>query len=153
MIFLAPLALQGLLTLPLVWWLVRATPPRPRQQVFPPVKLLASLKPRQTEAARSPLWLLLLRLLAVTLLVLGLARPVLPGHNAAQQGSGPVLLVIDNGMFSAADWNERLSAAQNLLDDAERAKRPVLLLTTAPEAETAVAENLAPYPLRKYGSI
>lgn len=147
MIFLAPLALLGLLTLPLVWWLVRATPPRPRQQAFPPVKLLASLKPRQTEAARSPLWLLLLRLLAVTLLVFGLARPVLPGHNAAQQGSGPVLLVIDNGMFSAADWNERLAAAQNLLDDAERAKRPVLLLTTAPEAETSAAENLAPLPV------
>lgn len=147
MIFLAPLALLGLLTLPLVWWLVRAIPPRPRQQVFPPVKLLASLKPRQTEAARSPLWLLLLRLLAVTLLVLGLARPVLPGHNAAQQGSGPVLLIIDNGMFSAADWNERLAAAQNFLDDAERAKRPVLLLTTAPEAETSVAESLAPLPV------
>lgn len=145
MIFLAPLALLGLLTLPLVWWLVRATPQRPRQQVFPPVKLLANLKPRQTEAARSPLWLLLLRLLAVILLVLGLARPVLPGHNAAQQGSGPVLLVIDNGMFSAADWNERLATAQNLLDDAERAKRPVLLLTTAPE--TSVAENPIPLPV------
>ncbi len=145
MIFLAPLALLGLLTLPLVWWLVRATPPRPRQQVFPPVKLLANLKPRQTEAARSPLWLLLLRLLAVTLLVLGLARPVLSGHNAAQQGSGPVLIVIDNGMFSAADWNERLATAQNLLDDAERAKRPVLLLTTAPE--TSVAENPIPLPV------
>ncbi|KDE21107.1 hypothetical protein AZ09_03115 [Acetobacter aceti 1023] len=146
MIFLAPFALLGLLTLPLVWWLVRATPPRPRQQVFPPVKLLATLKPRQTETARSPLWLLLLRLAAVTLLVVGLARPVLPGHNVAQQGAGPVLLVIDNGMFSAADWNARLTAAQNLLDDAERAKRPVLLLSTAPEAETSVTENRVPLP-------
>ncbi len=42
--FAAPLALIGLATLPLVYWLLRVTPPRPREIVFPPTKILRELK-------------------------------------------------------------------------------------------------------------
>lgn len=135
MIFLAPLALFGLLSLPVVWWLLRATPPAPRAQVFPPVALLRALHPRQTDAVRSPLLLLLVRLAAITCLTFGLAQPVLPGERLPSTGHGPLLLVLDDGLFSAPDWNRRLATAQGLVDDADHAGRNILFLRTAPSAD------------------
>ena len=38
--FLAPLVLLGLLTLPIVWWILRISPPTPRDQIFPPLRIL-----------------------------------------------------------------------------------------------------------------
>ncbi|MCP1227121.1 DUF4159 domain-containing protein [Acetobacter fabarum] len=145
MIFQFPALLFALLCLPLVWWLLRATPPRARQQVFPPIAFLARLRPKETEAARSPPWVLLLRLLAVGLLITGFARPFIPGSRNSTQTPGPVLLVVDDGMFSAADWTDRLTTAQTIVDDAERTKSSLLLLTTAPQAE-ASAIPPAPQP-------
>ena len=37
--FGAPLILAGLLALPLIWFLLRLTPPRPRDEVFPPTAI------------------------------------------------------------------------------------------------------------------
>jgi len=64
--FSAPLALLGLLALPAIWWLLRATPPRPREEVFPPTRLLLDIARHEETPARSPWWLTALRLLLVT---------------------------------------------------------------------------------------
>lgn len=146
MIFQFPALLLALLCLPLVWWLLRATPPRPRQQVFPPVTFLSKLHPKQTEAARSPLWLLLLRLLAVALLVVGFARPFIPGSREQLQARGPVLLVLDDGMFSAADWAERMATLQAIVDDADHTKSDLLVLGTAPQADESATTPPLPQP-------
>ena len=145
MIFQSPTLLYTLLCLPLVWWLLRATPPRARQQAFPPIALLSRLRPKETEAARSPPWLLLLRLLAAGLLVVGFARPFVPGSRNMVQTHGPVLLVLDDGMLSAADWTDRLGTAQTIVDDAERTKSSLLVIGTAPQAEEPTTP-LAPQP-------
>ncbi|MCP1241070.1 DUF4159 domain-containing protein [Acetobacter lambici] len=145
MIFQSPTLLFALLSLPLVWWLLRATPPRARQQVFPPIAFLSKLRPKETEAARSPLWLLLLRLVAIGLLVVGFARPFIPGTRDVVQTHGPVLLVLDDGMLSAADWTDRLTTAQTIVDDAERTQSSMLVLGTAPQAEDA-SPVLTPQP-------
>ena len=44
MIFAAPWVLSRLLALPLLWWLLRVTPPAPRSQSFPAIRLLAGLQ-------------------------------------------------------------------------------------------------------------
>src|SRR5690606_22540165 len=44
----------------------------------------------------------------------------------------PVFLVVDDGWAAARHWTERQEAANEILDQAERAGRPVALLTTAP---------------------
>ena len=36
-----PAILFGLVALPVIWWLLRLTPPRPQTEVFPPLKILA----------------------------------------------------------------------------------------------------------------
>ncbi|HEY8613883.1 MAG TPA: DUF4159 domain-containing protein, partial [Roseomonas sp.] len=83
--------------------------------------------------ARTPWWLLLLRLVAAALIVLGLARPI---WNAAQgePEDAPLLVVVDDGWASAPDWPDRMAAAGAALDAASRAGRRVALLATAPSA-------------------
>ena len=110
MILLAPILLLGLLALPAIWWLVRATPPSPQERSFPSLIILKRLTARQEDAARSPLWLLLLRVAAVALLIIGLARPVLIARDP-ETSNLPLVLVLDDGWAAMPHWNERISAA------------------------------------------
>src|SRR5262249_42607664 len=115
MIFAAPWVLLALPALPLLWWLLRVTPPAPRSEPFPAIRLLMGLHAREETPARTPWWLLLLRIVAATLVILALARPVLdPGSSLA--GTGPVLLVVDDGWAAAGDWAVRMRAANAELD-------------------------------------
>jgi hypothetical protein len=132
MIFEAPALLLALVLLPLLWWLLRATPPAPRAQRFPAIRLLAALRPEEETPARTPWWLLALRMAACALIILGLARPVLNAGHVTLAGGGPALLVIDDGFSAGPDFARRLDAAGAVLDRLERAHRKVSLLTTAP---------------------
>ncbi len=129
--FVLPWLLLALPLLPAIWWLLRVTPPAPRRQVFPAIRLLRDLPMPEQTPSRTPWWLLLLRLAAAALIVLGLARPVW-GPGAAQSGEGPLLLVVDDGWAAAPDWPARAAAAQAALDTAAREGRRTALLTTAP---------------------
>src|ERR1700744_4606462 len=145
MIFAAPWVLLALPALPLLWWLLRVTPPAPRSQLFPAVQLLLGLRANERTAARTPWWLLLLRLVVAGLLIIGLSGPVLDAASALP-GRGPVLLVIDDGWAAASDWSARMQAAESILDRAERAGRPVALLTTARSETDAKPRALAAMP-------
>ncbi|WP_428395105.1 DUF4159 domain-containing protein [Lichenicoccus sp.] len=147
MILAAPLMLLGLLLLPLLWWLLRAIPPAPRAQPFPAIRLLAGLRAPRQEAMRAPPWLLLLRIAAVALLVLGLAQPVLVQGGAALRAApraGGLLIVLDDGWAAARDWPQRITALDTLLARAGRAGEPVRLLTTAPDDVGALTAIGAP---------
>ncbi len=133
MILAAPWVLLGLLALPLLWWLIRVTPPAPRSEIFPAIRFLLGLNATEETPARTPPWLLALRLAAAGLVVVALARPVLDAGTALA-GKGPVLLAIDNGWAAADDWAQRKQAAGALLDRAERAGRKAALLATAPDS-------------------
>ena len=146
MIFVAPWVLVGLLALPLLWWLLRVTPPAPRSEIFPAVRFLLGLNATEETPARTPWWLLALRLLAAGLVIVALARPVLDAGTALA-GKGPVLLVMDNGWAAADDWVRRKEAAGALLDRAERAGRKAALLTTAPDGSGAPIAVSATMPI------
>jgi hypothetical protein len=146
MIFAAPWILLALPALPLLWWLLRVTPPAPRSENFPAIRLLMGLHAREETPARTPWWLLLLRMVAATLVIVALARPVLDAGSILP-GSGPVLLVVDNGWAAAGDWPRRMQAANTVLDRAERAGRQVALLATAPDETGAAPQATAPLPV------
>ena len=58
--FVQPWILAALLGLPVLWWLLRVTPPAPRTVRFPAIRLLFGLLPPEETPARTPWWLLLL---------------------------------------------------------------------------------------------
>ncbi len=146
MIFAAPWVLLALPALPLLWWLLRVTPPAPRSETFPAIRLLMGLHAREETPARTPWWLLLLRMVAATLVIVALARPVLDAGSTLS-GSGPLLLVVDNGWASAGDWPRRMQAANSVLDRAERAGRKMALLATAPDESNAAPQVTTPMPV------
>ena len=129
--FLSPAWLGALAALPVLWWLLRVTPPAPRQVAFPAIALLLRLAPREETPARTPWWLLLLRLLIAAAVIVALAHPLL-NPQAQLAGNGPMILVVDDGWAAARNWEARARSLDGLLDRAERANRPTLLLTTAP---------------------
>jgi hypothetical protein len=130
--FLQPWILLGLAVLPAIWWLLRLTPPSPHHVVFPPTRLLKDLKSTEETPAHSPWWLTALRMLLAALIVLALARPVLNPDRESFAGTGPLLLVVDNGWGSASHWPERREAIDAAIDRAMRDGRTVVLAPTAP---------------------
>ena len=129
--FAAPWMLALLLVLPAIYWLLRLIPPLPRLVRFPAIRLLVGLEPTEQTPMKMPLWLLLLRLLLAALLILAVARPLL-NPQADLPGSGPLLLVIDDGWSSAPGWTTRLAHAERLIQRAERANRTIIVVGTAP---------------------
>ncbi len=135
--FAAPWLLSGLAVLPVLWWLLRVTPPAPRRVRFPALRLLLGLTPREETPAQTPLWLILMRMALIALIILALAHPLL-NPNATLAGNGPLVLAVDNGWTAARHWDERRAALDRLIDQAEREGRRVVLLGTAPPpGETA----------------
>ncbi|MGA9605316.1 MAG: DUF4159 domain-containing protein [Methyloceanibacter sp.] len=130
--FLQPWILAALAALPAIWWLLRFTPPSPHVVVFPPTRLLKDLKTTEETPAHSPWWLTALRMLLAALIILALARPVLNPDRQTFAGTGPLVLIIDNGWASAAHWPERREAIEAAIDRAGRDGRPILLAPTAP---------------------
>ncbi|GIL02128.1 MAG: RNA-binding protein [Alphaproteobacteria bacterium] len=139
LVFASPWVLLALVLLPVIWWLLRLTPPRPRAETFPPLAILARLIRREETPAQSPWWLTLLRLVMATLAILAMAGPVWNPGEAALEGDGPVLIVVDDGWAAAADWERRRDAALAIVADAAEDSRTVILVATtasAPEAAT-----------------
>ena len=140
LVFATPWMLLALGILPLIYWLLRVTPPAPRLLRFPAVRLLYDLVAQEETPDRTPWWLLLMRLLLAAMIILALARPLLnPG--ADLPGSGPVMLVVDNGWAAARDWPARQRQMTAVIDRAEREDRRLIVLTTA-----AKSPNEAPEP-------
>lgn len=95
--FGAPMVLWGLLALPVIWWLLKLTPPRPQTEVFPPLKILARVLRREETPQNSPWWLTLLRLMLAALVIAALAEPVFNPREALPSQGSALALVIDNG--------------------------------------------------------
>ena len=142
--FTAPWALAGLLALPLLWFFLRLMPPAPRRVVFPPVRILMQLARRDETSATTPPWLIALRFALAAAAILGLAHPVLNAEPALK-GSGPLVLVIDDGWAASGRWAERTTSALRLIERAERENRAVLLAPTA-AAATAQPPSLLSAP-------
>ncbi|MCR6724312.1 DUF4159 domain-containing protein [Agrobacterium fabrum] len=142
-IFTSPYILFGLLALPAIWWLLRLTPPRPKAEVFPPLKILATVLKREETPSKSPWWLTLLRIALAAAVIFALADPVVNPRNNSIAGSGPLVMVVDNSWASAPDWERRVATAQALIGDAERADRPVSISFTADAEHDAVSGTTA----------
>src|SRR5438270_2085430 len=141
--FASPWLLAALAALPVIWWLLRVTPPAPRRIVFPAIRLLLGLTPREETPARTPWWLILLRTVLAALVILALAHPVL-NPQSRLAGTGPVALIIDDGWAAARDWSRRQTMAIDILAEADREDRQIILVTTAPLASDDPAAALQP---------
>lgn len=133
-----PAILFGLLALPVIWWLLRLTPPKPQAETFPPLRILARVMRKEETPHQSPWWLTLLRLLMAALVIFALADPVFNAREATPASGGATAIVIDNGWASAPDWEVRVATAERLIEDANDAGQPVVLAFTAERTNTEI---------------
>ncbi len=132
--FAQPLVLLGLLSLPVLWWLLRLVPPRPRRIEFPPTRLLFEIAPKEETPARTPWWLTLLRLTLAALVIIAAAGPMWNPPLATANRAAPLLILLDDGWPAAAAWDARLRTADEIIARAEADNRGVAVL---PLSETA----------------
>lgn len=127
--FLNPLLLISAVLLPLLWYLLRAMPPRPRRVLFPGAALLIGLTDPAPRMARMPIWLMLLRMGALAALILGLAGPVWrpdPTGGLVAPDADAVLVIMDAGWAAGPDWDARQRQGAEII--ASTGSRPVALL-------------------------
>src|SRR5919106_3281799 len=127
-----PWLLTALISLPALWWLLRIIPPAPKQIRFPAIRFLLGLEPEERTSARTPPWLLLLRLFLAALLIVALAGPVF-NPEPELTGEGPLVLVVDDGWAAAPGWDQRLRTLERFAARAQRDNREVILVGTAPD--------------------
>jgi len=143
--FVTPAILGALILLPAIWWLLRVTPPAPRLVRFPAIRLLRDLVHREETPARTPLWLILMRLLLATLLIVALAGPILR-PSALPPGRGPEVIVIDTGWAAASNWAAIKTALLAEIERDQRADMTVVLVPTARDATGNPVDALGPMP-------
>ncbi len=132
--FTTPLALIGLLALPLIWWLLRFNPPQPNKVKFPPFRLLLELVAKEEQPQHTPWWVLLMRLMMAAAIILAVAGPLLNASAVRDRSSDPLLLVVDDGWASAQDWPVRSRLIADVLAEAERAGAPAAVTGTTSQA-------------------
>jgi hypothetical protein len=121
--FAQPLVLLGLLSLPVLWWILRLIPPQPKRIDFPPTRLLFDITPRRT-----PWWLTALRLAMATLVILAAAGPLWNPAAEATRTNSPLALLIDDGYPAAGTWEARMRSATDLISRAESDGRGVAII-------------------------
>jgi len=154
--FAEPLLLIGLLSLPVLWWLLRVMPPRPRRIEFPPTRLLFDIAPKEETPSRTPWWLTALRLAAAALVIFAAAGPILNPQTGSAGSKAPLVILLDDGWSAASSWDSRIKAADELIANADNDRRGVALvplsepardITLSPAGAARVAlRQLAPKP-------
>jgi len=126
--FAEPLLLLGLLSLPVLWWLLRVMPPRPRRIEFPPTRLLFDIAPKEETPSRTPWWLTLLRLAAAALVILAAAGPIWNPQTGLAGSKAPLMILFDDGWSAASNWDSRIKAADELIANADADRRGIALV-------------------------
>ena len=126
--FAEPMLLLGLLSLPVLWWLLRVVPPRPRRIEFPPTQLLFDIAPKEETPSRTPWWLTALRLAAAALIILAAAGPIWNPPAGASTSRAPLVILIDDGWSAASSWDVRVKAADELIANADNDRRGIALV-------------------------
>jgi hypothetical protein len=141
--FAEPLVLLGLLSLPILWWLLRLIPPQPRRIDFAPTRLLFDLTPKEETPRRTPWWLTLLRLTLAALVIIAAAGPLWRPPVETAVSKVPLALLIDDGFPAAGTWDARMRTADDLMARAETDGRGVALIRLSEPARDVSLETPA----------
>lgn len=124
----APWALGLFLILPLLWYILNNLPPRPKRQVFPPIRLLLDLRQGERMRRKSmPWWLKVLRFSLISLFILALSQPYQKSNNTALDLSAPVIIMIGNDWSLAPHWEQQKQSVQMLLNQLPTDHKSILI--------------------------
>jgi len=128
--FAYPWFLGLLFLLPLLYWLIKITPPKPKTVIFPTIGFLLRLQKREESTASLPWWLLLLRLSIAALIIIALSGPQIYAPKR-DKATGPAVILVDNGWASGPNWEKIKTRANQILDRLKTQNRLVYLVPLA----------------------
>src|ERR1700744_5190278 len=120
--FAAPAVFAALIGLIGLDFLFRVKPRSPPRAISPPLRLLLGLNPNETTPARTPWPILALRLAIGALIILAMAEP-LWNNLVALSGSGPLMILVDDGFAAAPGWDKRIDFVRERATGAARSGR------------------------------
>lgn len=153
--FATPWALSALLLLPLLWHLLRTTPPKPQTIRFPAVRLLQELVNERVLATRTPWWILVLRSLMASLLIFSIAGPTLNAGDFTSSEERPHIVLVDNDWATMDHWPSYHKELKRLLRIAVENEHPFYLIgANGPHIDAAptlsrlrhTIDRLTPHP-------
>lgn len=127
--FTNPLALIGLLSLPAVWFVIKLTPPRARTISFSSLFIIEKLKSSKKSSQKTPIWLLLLRMLIILILVLTLSDPYINLSKTFKSNSNTIIIV-DDGWSSASNWGSYQKNAKNIIKEIKNNNKGVYIISS-----------------------
>lgn len=142
--FASPWLLSAIAAVAPMWFLLKTIPPKPREVILPTLRLLFGLSAQRQQPAQMPLWQKILKLSIPAAFIVGAAQPQWKPEQPIE-GQGPVMLVVDDGAYAGRNWAARTEQMKNLIDQAEHANRPVIILPTSAPADAGQIK--APEPL------
>ena len=125
-----PWILLGLVVLPVIWWLLQLTPPRPQHEVFPPMVILEKIAQSEETPHNSPWWLTLLRLAMAALIIFAMAAPLLNPQEAIVTGNGKLMIVVDDGWASSQNNDQQKETLRRLALQAKENSNTVMMAST-----------------------
>ena len=155
--FASPWILIALVTLPIIWWLLRLTPPKPQIETFPPTRILAQLKGHDETPANSPWWLTLLRLLLAAIIIFAMAGPILNPKQSLLSAEGQTLLIMDDSWATAENWQNHQNTTIALVEEIRDVNGTIILQSTTgnktwtgqpitPDEALEILNGTEPYP-------
>lgn len=135
-----------------LWWVMKSIPQERLKQIFPGIQLLAKVKHEEPSPTKMPWWQYVPITLASLAAVGALTKPEY-NPQTPLQGSGPVIMVVDNGWSPARGWSARIAQAENLITRADRAGRSILIVPTAAPEDGSPLASIGPVPAAEALSI
>ncbi|MBN8646846.1 MAG: DUF4159 domain-containing protein [Caulobacterales bacterium] len=114
--FLSPIALFVLVALPIIYIVSRFVPKPPKSINFGAIFILKNIIAPRPIPKHAPLWLKILRLFLAGIFILACAMPILQNPNSAKIISKDILLVIDDDVANANEFNQIKNELKNFID-------------------------------------
>jgi hypothetical protein len=138
-------ALLPLLALPIIYLVSKLIPPKPKTIHFPALMFLKGLDAKSSNMQTAPLWVKILRIIAIFALVFGLSAPFISSSPVKIANDKKILIIIDDGWSNAARFEEIKSKATEIIKSyaplgTENTQFSVLI-SSAPNNEQIIAQQ------------
>ena len=122
-----PWLLLAFILLPVLWFVLRAVPPAAKRRRFPGVTLLLELRDYDTEPDNTPWWLLLLRTIIISCLIVGFSEPFL-NFDSIDDKNADLLVIMDGSWADAPNWKSQKKEALRVVQQAKNSGQKVAFL-------------------------
>ena len=123
-------ALIGLISLPIIFYIIRFYPPIPKQKNFSSLFLLKDIISKNTSKSRFPIWLLIFRLLICMLIILFFSDPFISKSKKKTYIKNYVIIA-DNSWSIANNWQNYKQIINKISLEAESNGKEVHIYLTS----------------------